>query len=184
MLPMTQDDRPSNRNAGFFRRVRRWVGGVKRSADERFGLLSRFVQFGGVGASGVIVDLSFLTIFLQLGGAMAVSRILAIWIAMTWNYFGNRAITFRDSERSAPFRQYGRFVASCSLGAGINWTVSMLLIYMVPKFFLQPQLCALGGIMAGLVSNFVLAHRWVFARRESSSEIDDSLRDEGNGCSG
>ncbi|MFW6457380.1 MAG: GtrA family protein [Planctomycetota bacterium] len=160
---MNRKGLPDDEKEGVFGRLVAQMGVMKRSADQRLGVLSRLVQFGIVGGGGIVVDISFFTLLLYLQVHVGIARMLAICLAMTFNFLGNRMITFRETREVHPLKQYWKFVASCSLGAMISWAVSVGLIYWVPQFYFRPQVCALAGIVVGLISNFTLSYRWVFA---------------------
>jgi dolichol-phosphate mannosyltransferase len=138
---------------------------LKRLADYKFGGFSQFMQFCCVGGSGALVDLSVLTLLLGTGVQFYLGRAAAIMVAMTWNFFLNRWITFSTSRSRSLLGQYGRFVASCGVGAIINWSVSVGLLRVVPQFPLNTIACAAAGIAAGMLFNFTLSRYWVFRKR-------------------
>lgn len=107
------------------------------------------------------VDLGTLSLLLPLTG-FAVARAAGIGIAMIWNFGCNRAITFRDAADGSLLLQFWRFVVSCSLGATINWSTSLLLAANVLLFREHVLLSAVAGVAAGYLLNFQLCRRWVF----------------------
>ncbi len=161
---------------------------LKRLADFKYGTLSRLFQFCLVGGTGAVVDLTAYALLIalavphfrqaiaalapgesffavhQAGLALAVGRGLAIWIAMTWNFFFNRRLTFSHSRGGNVLQQYWKFVVACSLGALVNWFISVLLPAKVAFFDAHKLTAAVAGIAAGLLFNFVLSQRWVFRR--------------------
>lgn len=130
--------------------------------------LRRFLLFGAVGASGMAVDLGILSLLLPLTG-FAVARAAAIGVAMTWNFGCNRAITFRDAAGSSFLQQFWRFVVSCSLGAAVNWSTSLLLASKIAFFHEHVMLSAVAGVAAGYLLNFQLCRRWVFGSPNAES---------------
>ena len=121
----------------------------------------RFVLFGLVGASGMAVDLGVLSFLLPLT-SYSIARAVAIGVAMTWNFGCNRAITFRDVAEGSLLLQFWRFVVSCSVGAAVNWSASLLLAAKVPFFREHVLLSAVAGVALGYLLNFQLCRRWVF----------------------
>lgn len=128
------------------------------------GLLpAKFVLFAGVGLSGVVVYTILLYLghhFLTLPGQFPIYRYqynkedlvnysLAIWLSMTWNFFLNNLITFRD-RRLKGWSMLGgliRFYIACSLGALISLCLSL---------FMKDQLhihYVVAGIIATLISS-------------------------------
>lgn len=123
--------------------------------------IARLITFGLVGLSGMLVDLGVLYVVHPLTG-LAIARAVAIATAMTWNFFGNRAITFQDKSAGSVWQLYWRFVASCSFGAAVNWSTSIALAANIEFFHENVILSAIGGVIAGFLLNFELCRQWVF----------------------
>lgn len=138
----------------------------RRQTRASYADVRRFVLFGLVGVSGMAVDLGVLSFLLPLT-SNSVSRAVAIGVAMTWNFGCNRAITFRDVAEGSLLLQYWRFVVSCSVGAAINWSASLLLAEKVPFFREHFLLSASAGIALGYLLNFQLCRRWVFGSSQA-----------------
>ncbi len=136
------------------------VGFIDRSRS-RYAELTRLVTFGFVGLSGMLIDLGVLYVVHPLTG-LAIGRAVAIATAMTWNFFGNRAVTFQDKATGSVWQLYWKFVASCSFGAAVNWTTSIALAANIELFRENVILSAIGGVLAGFLLNFELCRRWVF----------------------
>ena len=147
---------------------------AKRLADERFGNLSRLLQFCVVGASGMVVDLSAYVVLLMAlspaeGGGpgsvtrgVAVARVLAIVVAMTWNFAINRRLTFNDARRGSIVRQYLRYALSNLVGNSVSFAFSLILPRWVGSFARHRLLAAVAGIGAATVINFAMARWFVF----------------------
>lgn len=145
---------------------------LKRLADFRFGVLSRFLQFCIVGLSGMIIDITTYAALLTWGSSMYVGRGIAILGAMTWNFFFNRKFTFSDCRSGPLFRQYLGFIASSAVGALISWTVSTIIAPMSSFFRQHLLLSAVVGILAGTASNFMMCRRFVFqVRRKLARQV-------------
>lgn len=126
---------------------------------------TRTLLFGLVGLSGMAIDLSMLYLLLSITG-FSIARAASILVAMTWNFALNRAITFRSESQDSIFQQYWRFVVSCSLGATVNWSVSLILSQYVAVFEQHALLSATAGILSGFLLNFQLCRRWVFRKAD------------------
>jgi dolichol-phosphate mannosyltransferase len=124
------------------------------------------LQFCLVGLTGAFVDLSAYRFLLHFQTPIPLARGLAIWVAMTWNFFLNRNWTFRRSRDCGPWTQYLKYVSSSALGAVISWSTSMALTQLVSFFHAHLMPAAVLGIGAGTLTNFLLSSRWVFARRK------------------
>jgi dolichol-phosphate mannosyltransferase len=125
-------------------------------------LPARFVLFGGVGVTGVFVYMAVLILsheFLRVGGELPVYRYtvywdditnygLAIWLSMTWNFFINNSITFRDKRLKgwAMIRGLFGFYFACGVGALLSLGLSILMKqYLGVHWFLS-------GVSAALLS--------------------------------
>lgn len=135
---------------------------IKRLFDYKYGAASRFVQFCLVGGSGVVVDLTCFALLLRAGVNLGGARAIAIMIAMTFNFWFNRRLTFSYGRSGNIVRQYAQFVLTCAFGATLNWSVSVSLALALDFFRAHAFLAALIGILAGTASNFMLASNWVF----------------------
>jgi dolichol-phosphate mannosyltransferase len=156
---------------------------LKRLADDRFGNASRLIQFCFVGASGMVVDLTFYVIFQAVCGqtalvsmsaplvggsmALAVSRVLAIAIALTWNFSINRRLTFNDSRQGSIPRQFLRYVLSNMLGIGVSLSLSLILPTRIGFFRAHRLAAAVVGIVAATGISFSMARWFVFGQKPS-----------------
>ena len=143
----------------------------------RFPGALRLARFLAVGASGMLVDLGAFFLLLRLL-PLGLSVALAIWCAMSWNFFWNRRWTFADA-RPRPFLiQYVLFSGSCLLGAAINWSISVSLIQTV-EFFREVKVAArLLGIAAGVASNYTLSALVVFRPEARTPRRAESVEEE------
>jgi dolichol-phosphate mannosyltransferase len=134
---------------------------LKRLYEFKLGRLARPLKFVMVGSTGMVIDLTSFSLLLSVLPLNA-ARALAIWLAMTWNFWLNRWLTFAHARREPVPRQYILFCLSCLLGALVNWSVSIGLCASVP-FFDRWKLLAAGlGVVAGTVFNYLLSSRVVF----------------------
>jgi len=132
------------------------------------GLLpARFVLFAGVGATGVIVYLAILWLahhLLHTGLSIPIYRFqfrpddflsygVAIWVSMTWNFFVNNTITFRDKR----LRGWGvlggliSFYIACSIGAVLSLAMS---IFMKEKLHMHYMLAGAIAVLLSSVWNY------------------------------
>jgi putative flippase GtrA len=79
---------------------------------------------------------------------------------MVFNFVLNRRFSFGEARKESWIRQFVGFMAACSVGALINYGVTLLL--MGKDFSLRPQLAALVGIAAATAFNFVASRYLVF----------------------
>ncbi|MXO46888.1 glycosyltransferase [Erythrobacter vulgaris] len=134
--------------------------------DKTFGRIipTRFALFGTVGALGVLVHLVILYLCLLVAGAQfAWSQAMATLGAMTFNFWLNNFLTYRDRRLESArdmLRGWASFVAACSVGALANVAVASLLY----ARGLHSLLAALVGIVIGSVWNYALSSRFVWGR--------------------
>ena len=163
-IPIHFADRKRGQSKLSLREQLNYVRHLKRLADYQFGWFSKFVQFCAVGGTGVVVDLSTYAGLLAAALPVPPARALAIWVAMTWNFWLNRHITFSHSRHRHLGGQYLAFTASCSIGAAVNWAVSMGLLH--TAWFDGHRLsAALAGIIAGTGVNFYISFHHVFKHK-------------------
>ncbi len=166
-IPIHFADRKRGTSKLSLREQVNYLRHLKRLADYKFGWLSRLGQFCLIGAIGMMFDLVSYAILLRVGLLLSVARFIAIWIAMTWNFWLNRRITFSYSRKSSLPQQYAKFVLTCSVGAVVNWGVSIGLVRGVHFFSDAPILAAVVGVAAGTLFNFALSMNWAFRRKKS-----------------
>ncbi|MDG5489328.1 glycosyltransferase family 2 protein [Sphingomonas sp. BGYR3] len=125
----------------------------------------RFVLFAGVGAMGALVHLTILWLLYQaLGADFLAAQIGATLVAMTFNFFLNNLLTYRD-RRLRGTRQlidgWVSFCVICSVGAIANVGVAAFLHGAQQGAWAVP---ALAGVAVGAVWNFALSSRFTWGR--------------------
>jgi dolichol-phosphate mannosyltransferase len=125
---------------------------------------TRFALFGTVGGLGVVVHFAVLSALLfALGEGFAQAQAAAVLVAMSFNFWLNNWLTYRDKRLkgwSAVLRGWLGFCATCAVGAFANVAVAT---------FLEGRgafwaLAALAGILVGSVWNYALSSRFVWGR--------------------
>jgi dolichol-phosphate mannosyltransferase len=134
--------------------------------DKTFGKLipTRFALFGTVGALGVVVHFAVLSlVLLGLGEAFTLAQAIATISAMSFNFWLNNWLTYRDARLKgarAVLTGWIGFCLTCSVGAFANVAVAT---------FIQSNgvlwvFAALAGILVGSVWNYALSSRFVWGR--------------------
>lgn len=119
--------------------------------------MKKISAFGIVGSIGFVVDSAVFAVLLTLSGQTMLSRIIAFWIAATVTWFGNRNLTFRDSDKSDKTKQWGKHMLAAHVAGGVN-----LFVFYFATCWLPITGAFVLGIAAGLVINYLLANRFVF----------------------
>ncbi len=134
--------------------------------DKTFGRLipTRFALFGTVGAIGVVVHFAVLSaILFGLGEAFTLAQAIATVSAMSFNFWLNNWLTYRDARlkgAKAVLTGWIGFCLTCSVGAFANVAVATLL----ESRGVIWVLAALAGILVGSVWNYALSSRFVWGR--------------------
>lgn len=126
-------------------------------------IAKRFGSFFSVGSLGFVVDAStlhLLTIWINLDSYSA--RLISFSIAVTTTWALNRLLTFRDRRTSNLLIEWLRFVAANSLGFAINFAIYSLAVFLLPTTAYELLLALALGSLAGLFSNFLLTHNFVY----------------------
>lgn len=135
--------------------------------DRMFGRVVpvRFVMFSAIGAIGAGVHFAALWLFFRMFGySFLTGTIVATLIAMTFNFFLNNALTYRDARLKGwkPLLDgWVGFCIVCSVGAVANIGVAAFL-HDVQHAQWAPS--ALAGIAVAAVWNFALSSRFVWGR--------------------
>lgn len=169
-VPIAFRDRTRGESKLTFGQQLLYLQHLGRLYAAKYARLSRFVRFGLVGLSGMMVDLAALTVLRQ-ATSFSLARALAIWIAMTWNFLLHRRYAFAVSAVDSKFRQYIEYSAACMLGASVNWLVSMSVASMLPMLPGRLFIASAIGIMSGSILNFVICDRTVFSQPTFSDDF-------------
>ena len=135
--------------------------------DRMFGRIVpvRFAMFAAIGALGAGVHFLVLgPLFKELEFDFVFSTIVATFVAMTFNFFLNNALTYRDSRlRGARqlFEGWVSFCVVCGVGAIANVGVAAFLYDAQSDTW---AFSALAGIMVGAVWNYALSSRFTWGR--------------------
>jgi dolichol-phosphate mannosyltransferase len=116
-------------------------------------LPGRFFLFAAVGATGLAVHLAVLTLaFRASGGHFFAAQALAIWAAMTSNFFLNNSFTYGDQRlRGARiWRGLISFYIACGLGALINLALADWLYLQGTPY----RVAGMAGAVVAAVWNF------------------------------
>ncbi len=130
----------------------------------------RFIKFGIVGASGVVVNLAVLyvgqeylfTDITQQTLRLNLSLALAIFVATISNFFWNRRWTWQDRKqhRTVPVVvQFGQYALACWVGIAVQFGLTNLF-----ALFLHYMLANLIAVVIASLFNFVANDFWTFGR--------------------
>ncbi|HEX3504277.1 MAG TPA: glycosyltransferase family 2 protein [Xanthobacteraceae bacterium] len=114
----------------------------------------RFIMFVSVGGMGLIVHLGVLaTLNRGFGVAFALANLCAAMVAVTFNFFVNNLVTYRDMRLKGfwpVLRGLVSFAAVCGLGTAANIGIAVVLFQRDYTWWLA----GLAGILMGAVWNY------------------------------
>jgi dolichol-phosphate mannosyltransferase len=122
-----------------------------------------FFTFAIVGVSGLGVYVLASMLTTSFISPFWIANVVAIFIAMTWNFFWDRRFAFWDAHKKQIFIQYIGFVLICSVGAIPNALITnwMVQTEAVP---LAALLGGLVGATVGIIFNFLMNRMLVFQK--------------------
>jgi dolichol-phosphate mannosyltransferase len=183
-VPIHFEDRQLGKSKLTMRQQLLYVKHLRRLYTFKFGAWSQLVQFLTVGGLGTAVNLVLLTAILRVGLSPKPAVATAIVLSMCFNFVLNRRFSFGESRKDSWIRQFIGFMTACSVGALINYAVTLL--FMGGRFSLPPQLAALVGIAVATAFNFVASRYLVFRSahiRPPAARVDgDEMQGKGSGA--
>jgi putative flippase GtrA len=128
----------------------------------------RFLRFAFIGACGFLVNWLALYLALHFAHLDKYSGwFAAFFVAVTFTWWGNRTLTFRDRASShGLLREWFVFLIGNSLGAAANFSIYFILVTFAPPPFANPLLAIVAGTILGLVFNFTVSSRYIFRATE------------------
>jgi putative flippase GtrA len=127
---------------------------------------SRFLRFAMVGTAGFLVNEAALAFALKLLHLNSYAGgVFSFAVAVTFTWWGNRRLTFRDRAATGPrgmLVEWAKFVMANGLGFLVNFGLYAGLIALAPRPLNNPFLALALGTIAGLLFNFAMSSRVVF----------------------
>jgi dolichol-phosphate mannosyltransferase len=159
-VPIHFEDRQLGKSKLSMKQQMLYIKHLRRLYIFKFGTSSQLLQFLTVGGLGTVVNLVLLTLLLRAGALPKPAVAGAIVLSMCFNFVLNRRFSFGEARRDGWLRQFVGFMAACSLGALINYAITLVL--MTRSSSMRPQIAALVGIAAATAFNFVASRYLVF----------------------
>ena len=165
-IPIHFTDRQHGESKLSLRAQLQYLQHLRRLYMHSFSNLMYVAQFLVVGASGVVVNLTVLSLLSAMGAPDGISLAGGIAVSVVTNFLLNRRFTF-SYARSAPIvQQFLSYVSTCAIGLGVNYAVAIALrSSLLEQGPFTLQLAALAGVVAGMGFNFLGARYLVFRKR-------------------
>jgi dolichol-phosphate mannosyltransferase len=133
----------------------RWLGRI---------IPTRFALFGTVGALGVLVHMAVLTPLYKLADVpFTLAQAIAALVAMTFNFWLNNLLTYRDQKLSG-FKAlcfgWGKFCLACAIG----WFANVAVASLLNDNGVHWWIAAIVGVAVASVWNYALSSRFVWGR--------------------
>lgn len=124
---------------------------------------ARFVIFAAVGLTGIAVHIGVLWLATISGFNFTLSTAIAVIAAMTWNFFFNNIVTYRDQRLRGAALMAGlaSFYAIGAVGVFANVGIAQLLFEEGRSWWLA----GLAGALIGVVWNFTMSSFFTWRRR-------------------
>jgi len=119
--------------------------------------MALFIKFCIIGGLGFLVDFMVFQLLLELGNERIEARIFAFWVAAAFTWVGQRVFAFNDRVQGKASNQWLRHMVCVHLSGAIN----IGCFYLLSNWVIMP-LAFGGGVLAGMLLNFVLASYVVF----------------------
>jgi putative flippase GtrA len=108
--------------------------------------LYKFLRFGVVGASGVVVDFGFTILFKEkLKIQKYIANAIGFTIAASSNYYLNRIWTFQSTNPEIAI-EYTEFLLISMIGLGLNTLMLYILVGKYNKNFYLSKVFAIGVV--------------------------------------
>jgi dolichol-phosphate mannosyltransferase len=157
-IPIHFEDRRFGESKLSFSEQMRYLKHLRRLYIYKYGTWSHLAQFLLVGASGLLVNVLALTLLMRFEVSEKLAVALAIVVAMVWNFVLNRRFSFSYARDQSIVRQFFGFAAACSVGAVVNYFITVGLWNVIP----YKQLAAVCGVIAGTFFNFAASRFLIF----------------------
>lgn len=162
-IPIHFAQRQKGESKLSFKEQLRYIQHLRRLFIHRYPNWAHLLQFLVVGGTGVFVNLILLTALLWMKTPLKPAIAVAIALSMLFNFALNRRFSFSYARQGSLVGQLAGYVAACSIGAAINYIVTVRSLAMWPGIW--PQAAALAGIVAGTGVNFAFCRLLVFSKR-------------------
>ncbi|MDE1892628.1 MAG: GtrA family protein [Betaproteobacteria bacterium] len=124
---------------------------------------SHYLYFIFAGSCGFIVDAGVVTILKTIWQFdLVIAKAISFLLAVTVTWWINRTHTFKVSKDKNLVKEWIHYFSANSIGAIINNSLYVGLIFTVPITKEYPALAVAVGSLGGMVFNYLASKKWVF----------------------
>ena len=134
--------------------------------DVPSGFLLKAVKFGCVGCVVYLYDTLAFTLLLGLMENSVIARVISVASAILLSWIINHTFTYRYAWRELQVQKFATFFVSQLPGAMINAITTLVTLHGIAFVGERPWLAVAIGSLAGMISNFTMAHHFVFSRKD------------------
>ncbi|SMF11868.1 glycosyltransferase [Pseudobacteriovorax antillogorgiicola] len=135
--------------------------------------MERFIKFGAVGLSGVVVNLFFFWLFQTWGAEPYLASPLAIEVSIIWNFLLNNLWTFSESKGDSRFIVRGlKFNVVSLMSLLVSYGTFLSLNAMFPDG--NQYLYQASGIIPASVFNYFCNLYWTFGKKKAGTDDHDA----------
>lgn len=134
----------------------RYIQHLRRLYIHKFANAMHLMQFLVVGSSGVVVNLTVVSLFKLIGFSETICLAAGIAVSICSNFALNRRFTFSYARDRSVSKQFAGFVLSSSIGGLVSFFVATYALRAgLGDLAYGLQVAALCGIAAGMTFNFI-----------------------------
>lgn len=127
--------------------------------------MKKFFLFGLAGGAGFVVDTAVLN---ALKGALGLygARVVSFVCAVVTTWLINRTFAFKGQTGDVPlWREFVTYLGAMILGGLVNYAIFAALVATIQLVAVNPVIGVAGGVIGGMMVNYLLADRLVFRGR-------------------
>jgi dolichol-phosphate mannosyltransferase len=165
-VPIHFRDREHGESKLTLKEQLKYIQHLRRLYMHKFSNMMYIAQFLAVGASGVVVNLTILSVLFLTGLPEWFCLAGGIAVSLVTNFLLNRRFTFSYAKSEPILRQFLAFVSASLVGLLVNYGMALgLRSSLLQEGAFSLQLSALVGIAAGMGFNFLGARYFVFRNK-------------------
>lgn len=161
-VPIMFKDRERGSSSLVFKEYSKYSRHLLRLSWEE-GEIMRFIKFGLVGGSGILVNEGLLWLLWGIMGVyLLLASLVSVELSIIWNFIWNEVWTFRDRGEDgakAFFKRMGKFNLVSIVGLCLNVAI---LMFLHKAFGIYPLTANIAGIAVAFIWNFAANNLWTW----------------------
>lgn len=125
----------------------------------------KFVAFCMVGGLAFLIDIGFVNLFFFLGLKFPIARTLSISLALIFNFFVNRNVTFKAQHTSAK-KQVLPFIVVYVIANLVNLFSSIMIVSLAGENVISINWASFIGTAVSIPFSFLGSLIWTFRKKK------------------